>query len=130
MKQLRKGYSTSKLKVSGSVKAAGVIIIAVYLVFSVSTPCFAESSSKYKNKVVVLVVDRVSPDDFPSTETPFCKELAENWSFGMMVTRVAYDTSVSESVGAAYLTLGAGVRARGAATAGLSDAGAPPPGRR
>ena len=67
------------------------------------------------DKVVVVVVDRVSIDEFPSSSTPFCLELARRGAVGLMMTRMG-----KESAGAGYVTLGAGARSVGAGTSGLS----------
>jgi hypothetical protein len=104
-------------------------IFACVLLTSMASPYVRADSSGLKGKLVVLVVDRVSIQDFPSAETPFCARLAREWSVGMMVTQTAEPAlrnikswnsySVSD-LGAEYVTLGEGVRAKGARDAGLS----------
>lgn len=65
-------------------------------------------------KVVILVVDRVGAADFPSDATPFCRALAERWSIGLVATRSGGKEKVGPlETGGEYITLGAGVRARG-----------------
>ena len=82
-----------------------------------------------KGKLVVLVVDRLGVQDFPSQETPFCAGLARKWSIGMMVTQTAepgpkkikhWQSFTAGDFSAEYVTLGEGVRAKGARDAGLS----------
>ncbi len=75
----------------------------------------------FSDRVVVLVVDRVDVEDLPSENTPFLTGLARRWSVGMMVTRTAErQTGREPDLGAEYVTLGAGVRSRGAPESRLS----------
>jgi hypothetical protein len=79
------------------------------------------STAGLKGKLVALIVDRVGVADFPTADTPFCLGLARRRSFGMMVTRTGERENGKElDLGADYVTLGAGVRARGAGDAELS----------
>lgn len=72
-------------------------------------------------KAVVLVVDRVSAQEFPSADTPYCRRLAAEWSSGLMVTRSAdSDSEQLLDLGGEYATLGAGERANGTVTAALN----------
>ncbi|MBN1290188.1 MAG: hypothetical protein JXA49_11205 [Actinobacteria bacterium] len=112
--------SVKQSRVIGKTALICVLILAAFMSLTLSTPCSAENDKPYTGKVVVIVIDRVGPGDFPSDATPFCRGLADEWSFGLMVTRVAYETTPEDSLGADYVTLGAGVRSRGAKNAGLS----------
>jgi hypothetical protein len=103
------------------------VVFAGALLTSLVGPSARGDSSGLKGKLLVLVVDRVSIEDFPSAETPFCAGLAREWSVGMMVTQTAEPvprnirswTSYSVGdLGADYVTLGEGVRAKGARDAG------------
>jgi len=72
-------------------------------------------------KVVVLVVDRIGPQDINGVDTPFLARLARDWSTGLMVTHTAEKENGKEpDLGADYVTLGAGTRARGSRNAALS----------
>lgn len=72
-------------------------------------------------KVVVLVVDRVGISDLPSSETPFLERLAGDWSAGLMAARTGVmETGEGIDTGGEYVSLGSGVRARGAAASALA----------
>jgi hypothetical protein len=72
-------------------------------------------------KVVILVVDRVGISDLPSADTPFLGRLARRWSSGLLVTRIGVrETGGEIDTGGEYVSLGAGVRARGAPESALS----------
>jgi len=72
-------------------------------------------------KVVVLVVDRIGVEDMTASATPYLWRLASRWSAGLMVTHTAERENGKEpDLGAEYVTLGAGARMRGSASAALS----------
>ncbi|MHB8894190.1 MAG: hypothetical protein ACYC99_03310 [Candidatus Geothermincolia bacterium] len=84
-------------------------------------PSPATSSSSTGGKVVVLVVDRIGPRDITPATAPFLSGLADRWSAGMMLARTAERENGKEpDLGAEYVTLGAGVRAKGSRSASLS----------
>ena len=97
--------------------AAAIVLAALMSVMFLQTVA-AAAAVPAKGKVVLLIVDRVGVGEFPGEETPFCAKLAREWSIGLMSTRTGeggggYDT------GAGYVSLGAGIRARGAADSRL-----------
>ncbi|MBN2075219.1 MAG: hypothetical protein JW762_06685, partial [Dehalococcoidales bacterium] len=75
--------SGKQSRIIGKTAPIFVLILAAFMSLTLATPCFAENSQPYVGKVVVIVVDRVGPGDFPSEATPFCYELADKWSFGL-----------------------------------------------
>lgn len=102
---------------------AGLISITVAVIMMLAFMEIPASGSPaaLKGKLVVLIADRVGVADFPTTDTPFCLGLARRWSFGMMVTHTGERENGKEpDLGADYVTLGAGARARGAGGAALS----------
>lgn len=113
-------------------RPAGVLLVCVAIALSLALPA-AGSPALSRGKVVVLVIDRISVSDLGAGSTPFLDRLAERWSIGLMVTHSAQKEAGREpDLSAAFVTLSAGVRARGAKDAGLSlDASeaAGPPGR-
>ncbi len=97
------------------------ITVAVIMMLAFIQVPASGSTAGLKGKLVVLIVDRVGVADFPTTDTPFCLSLARRRSFGMMVTHTAERENGKEpDLGADYVTLGAGARARGALGAPLS----------
>lgn len=109
-----------------AVRSAAVIcIIATLAAALAAVPVAAagpaEVSDGLAGKVVVVVIDRVSISDFPGSETPFCRRLADRWSTGLMATRTAGPARPGGAeTGAEFVSLGAGTRASGAPGAGLS----------
>lgn len=93
---------------------AALILAALISVIFLQPAGAAPAAVPAEGKVVVLVVDRIGIGEFPGAETPFCARLAEEWSVGLMVTRTAGSPESLVDTGAAYVSLGAGVRARGA----------------
>jgi hypothetical protein len=100
--------------------AAAVLILLVFL----PSPRAAVSTTPprgERGKAIVVLVDRVSPRDFPSRETPFCSRLAAAWSSGLMLARSGdVPDGDLEGHGGEFVTLGRGARAAGSVDAGLS----------
>ena len=97
-----------------------LFIMALLLsIWPAIAPAAAERGAP--GKVVIIVVDRVGISDMPSAETPFLERLAGQWSTGLMVTRTgAGGSGEYVDTGGEYVSLGAGVRAGGAADSALS----------
>ena len=90
-----------------------VLVLLVVLASLVPASVLAASGG-LKGKLVVLVIDRVGMQDFPTARTPFCLRLAQQWSLGMMVTHTVERENGKElDLGAEYVTLGAGVKSKG-----------------
>jgi|GEM_PF-786290 len=97
------------------VAGASLLALVLLLVLAslVPAPVLAASGG-LKGKLVVLIIDRVGMQDFPTADTPFCLRLAQQWSLGMMVTHTGERENGKElDLGAEYVTLGAGVRSKG-----------------
>lgn len=102
---------------------SGLALVAAMVLAFLLIPAApaAADSPRLGEKVVVLVIDRVSAAELPGNSTPFLSRLAGRWSFGLMVTRTGErETGKEQDLGGGYATIGAGVRARGARQAGLS----------
>ncbi len=113
---MRSGTISRPRSLSRRRALAGAIPIAILALSLVACSCApAEASNGFRDKVVVLVVDRVGMQDFPTAkDTPFLYALARRWSVGMMVTHTAERENGKElDLGADYVTLGAGVRSKG-----------------
>jgi hypothetical protein len=103
------------------VRAAAAISVIFFLLFCSPLPFSAGApAGGFEGKVVILVVDRVDAQMFPSSRTPFCLELARDWSAGLMVTSTGERAMVGAENGAEYISIGGGVRAKGSSDAGLS----------
>ncbi|HEY5493070.1 MAG TPA: hypothetical protein VIK15_00625 [Candidatus Anoxymicrobiaceae bacterium] len=102
-----------------------VAITAAALLCTLAALAPATAGTGAGGKVVVLVVDRIGVNDITASATPYLWWLASRWSAGLMVTHTAERENGKErDLGADYVTLGAGARMRGSATAALSfDAG-------
>ena len=102
--------------------AVPIVFFVVALLLSICpavAPAIEEKGAP--GKVVILVVDRVGISDLPSKETPFLERLAGQWSAGLLVTRTGVRAATEEiDTGGEYVSLGAGVRARGAVESALS----------
>jgi len=96
-----------------SVCMAAVIVLAVMMSVMLLQTMAAAGAVPAKGKVVLLIVDRVGVGEFPGEETPFCAKLSRDWSIGLMSTRTDESNSGYDT-GAGYVSLGAGIRARGA----------------
>jgi len=118
----RAGHRTLSKDRRAARHAIPIAFFIAAILFSVCqgiAPTAAENGAV--GKVVILVVDRVGITDLPSKETPFLERLAGQWSSGLMVTRTGVREAGAEiDTGGEYVSLGAGVRARGAAESALS----------
>ena len=97
--------------------AAAIVLAAMMSAMFLQTVA-AAAAVPAKGKVVLLIVDRVGVGEFPGEETPFCARLARDWSIGLMSTRTG-ESNGGYDTGAGYVSLGAGIRARGAADSRL-----------
>jgi hypothetical protein len=104
-------------------RTGAVLAVSLVLVFlsTALMPVAASPSGGASGKVVILVVDRIAPGDITRRETPFLADLASRWSCGLLVTHTAEkETGKEPDLGAEYVSLGAGTRARGSRDAALS----------
>jgi len=119
---VRAGHRTPSKDRRAAQHAIPIAFFIVAVLFSICpgiAPAAAEKGAV--GKVVILVVDRVGVSDLPSKETPFLERLARQWSAGLLVTRTGVrETGEEIDTGGEYVSLGAGVRARGAAESALS----------
>ncbi len=107
----------------------GCLFVALAVLPSRAAPGARAASAGLQGKLVVVIVDRVGMSDFPSPRTPFCAALARKWSIGMLVTRTAEPPAargkrapdpVDPDLGADFVTLAQGVKARGGQDSELS----------
>ncbi|MBU4174562.1 MAG: hypothetical protein KKB90_09560 [Actinobacteria bacterium] len=97
---------------------AAAIVLAAMMSVILPQSVAATGAVPAKGKVVLLIVDRVAVGEFPGEETPFCARLARDWSIGLMSTRTG-ESNGGYDTGAGYVSLGAGIRARGDADSRL-----------
>lgn len=98
-----------------------VAIAAAALLCTLAALAPATAQEGAAGKVVVLVIDRIGVNDLDPRVTPNLCLLSEHWSTGLMITHTAERENGKEpDLGADYVTLGAGARMRGSASAALS----------
>lgn len=99
---------------------AGLVLLVCAALAAASFACAAGFAAEARGRVAVLVIDRISIEDLGRGSTPFIDQLAERWSCALMVTHTAErGTGREADSGAPYVSLAAGVRARGGAGASL-----------
>lgn len=92
-----------------------LLLISPGLLVSVAAAPSGEPGAR--GKAVIIIVDKVTPSNFPGRYTPFCTALASQGSVGLMGTRGAFYGDRDTENGGGYLSVGAGVKVTGAAGA-------------
>jgi hypothetical protein len=120
--------SRARAPLRGLARFVATLLVAALLLIC-TAPALPAAPAGLRDRLVVVVVDRVNIQEFPSAATPYCTALARRWSIGMLVTRTAEPRTargkrapapVDPDLGADFVTLATGVKARGAQESELS----------
>lgn len=107
--------SSTRRRLPGVFLAFFIALLMILPVSAAFSP--ARAQQPYADKVVIIVVDRVGMDLFPSPETPFCSRLAREWAVGMMISKSEQSVNGREpDNGAEYVTLATGTKSRSSAS--------------